>query len=50
MQIKEGWGWILWDVASWKEAEVGPGKESDFVKERYVLRSPSSFTCHLALY
>jgi hypothetical protein len=26
----------LWDVASWKEAEVGPGKDGDFVKERCV--------------
>lgn len=37
-EIKEGWGWILWDVASWKEAEVGPGKETDFVKERVHCR------------
>ncbi|QRV77635.1 cell division control protein 25 [Ceratobasidium sp. AG-Ba] len=32
-EIKEGWGWILWDVTSWKEAEAGPGKDVDFVKE-----------------
>lgn len=36
VQIKDGWGWVLWNVAAWKEADVGPGKEADFVKERYV--------------
>jgi len=37
-EIKDGWGWVLWDVASWKEAEVGPGKDGDFVKERVHCR------------
>ncbi|KAG8740516.1 hypothetical protein FRC12_015980 [Ceratobasidium sp. 428] len=37
-EIKDGWGWTLWDVARWKEAEVGPGKEGDFVKERVHTR------------
>ena len=36
MKIKDGWGWVLWDTVAWKEADVGPGKEADFVKERYV--------------
>ncbi|KAG9102881.1 hypothetical protein FRC07_010133 [Ceratobasidium sp. 392] len=37
-EIKDGWGWALWDVASWKETELGPGKEGDFVKERVHTR------------
>ncbi|KAG9078538.1 hypothetical protein FS749_009428, partial [Ceratobasidium sp. UAMH 11750] len=37
-EIKEGWGWVLWDIANWREAEVGPGKEGDFVKERVHCR------------
>ncbi|KAF8606891.1 hypothetical protein BDV93DRAFT_593428 [Ceratobasidium sp. AG-I] len=36
-EIKDGWGWVLWDVPAWKEADVGPGKETDFVKERHVV-------------
>ncbi|KAG8742513.1 hypothetical protein FRC10_001347 [Ceratobasidium sp. 414] len=44
-EIKEGWGWVLWDVAHWKEAEIGPGKEGDFVKERHV-RSFAPFVQH----
>lgn len=37
-EIKDGWGWVLWDVAAWKEADVGPGKDADFVKERVHCR------------
>ncbi|QRW20239.1 methyltransferase domain protein [Rhizoctonia solani] len=29
-EIKEGWGWTLWDVTVWQEAQ---GREGEFVKE-----------------
>ncbi|CAE6415566.1 unnamed protein product [Rhizoctonia solani] len=30
-EIKDGWGWMLWDITSWKGVQ---GREGGFVKER----------------
>ncbi|CAE6460296.1 unnamed protein product [Rhizoctonia solani] len=34
-EIKEGWGWTLWDMTAWQETQ---GREGEFVKERVHCR------------
>ncbi|CAE6412112.1 unnamed protein product [Rhizoctonia solani] len=35
-EIKDGWGWTLWDIATW---QVAQGREGEFVKERQATHS-----------
>ncbi|CAE6542515.1 unnamed protein product [Rhizoctonia solani] len=35
-EIKDGWGWTLWDITTW---QVAQGREGEFVKERQVSHS-----------
>ncbi|KEP54028.1 methyltransferase domain protein [Rhizoctonia solani 123E] len=34
-EIKDGWGWTLWDITTW---QVAQGREGEFVKERVHCR------------
>ncbi|GAB1520784.1 hypothetical protein RhiTH_003872 [Rhizoctonia solani] len=44
-EIKEGWGWTLWDVTVWQEAQ---GREGEFVKESSMVHSNGTFEALLS--
>ena len=35
MQIKEGWGWVKWDVESWAETIMSDTK-GEILQDRFV--------------